>query len=148
MSIADAPSHKPIAWQTIDWAAVQRTVRRLQVRIVKQPYHPGLGQLPQTCCQQASLPTHRLPDPPVSLEMGHTSPQKQVSWLGLSTVHQTTGGAESSFPSLDHRQTWGKAFGPYLSGQPAPHPSSHQGSGSGQPLRPPVGVVLRAATAQ
>ena len=35
MSIADAPSHKPIAWQTIDWAAVQRTVRRLQVRIVK-----------------------------------------------------------------------------------------------------------------
>lgn len=35
MSIADAPSHGPIAWHAIDWAAVQRTVRRLQVRIVK-----------------------------------------------------------------------------------------------------------------
>ena len=35
MSIADAPSHKPIAWHAIDWAAVHGTVRRLQVRIEK-----------------------------------------------------------------------------------------------------------------
>ena len=35
MSIADAPSHNPIAWHAIDWAAVHGTVQRLQVRIVK-----------------------------------------------------------------------------------------------------------------
>jgi len=35
LSIADAPSYKLTAWPAIDWAAVPRVVRRLQVRIVK-----------------------------------------------------------------------------------------------------------------
>src|SRR6266511_3502551 len=32
---AGAASHVPVNWQTINWYAVQRNVRRLQARIVK-----------------------------------------------------------------------------------------------------------------
>src|SRR5262249_58372146 len=34
-TLTGALSPAPVPWQTIDWAAVHRTVRRLQARIVK-----------------------------------------------------------------------------------------------------------------
>jgi len=42
---AGAPSHDPVTWHTIDWSQAQRTVRRLQARIVKATQEGRWGKV-------------------------------------------------------------------------------------------------------